>query len=117
MPEEKAAIKTPEAKPAVQKPAATKTGDVVDINANKTKRVAREAKPKFPDDHKIYLLNDAEGKKYGPDNNPKRRGAGERFAKYRDGITVKEVTEAKGGPNQVDLRWDKDKGFVDIRPA
>ena len=44
--------------------------------------------------------------------NPKRKGTAsyERFARYRDGMSVAEFVKAGG--TQGDLRWDQERGFV-----
>lgn len=88
-------------------------------NANKKsaadKKPAAEKKPpKYPDDAKIVLLNDKEGKQYGPNNNPKRSGSAsaQRFALYKNGMTVKSAREA--GVTTADIDWDVKRGFVKI---
>ena len=69
--------------------------------------------PKFPLTAKIKMLNDAEGKPYGKENNPKRLGSSshDRFAHYTDGMTVE---QALTGVKTADLDWDIAKGFIAI---
>jgi hypothetical protein len=54
------------------------------------------------------------GKKYnGTDNNPKSRGAGERFALYKNNMTLKAAVEA--GARPADIQWDLSKGFIVVK--
>lgn len=49
--------------------------------------------------------------------NPKKRGAAERFSKYRDGMTPNEYAQAIGGdPNQAyrDIVWDSENGYIEL---
>ena len=50
------------------------------------------------------------------DHNPKKAGAAERFAKYREGMTAQEYAEAIGSPAQAyrDMTWDSEQGFIDL---
>ena len=51
------------------------------------------------------------GKPYnGTDNNPKSRGAGERFAKYKNNMTLQQAVDA--GCLPADIAWDLKKGFI-----
>lgn len=67
---------------------------------------------KFGDEAVITLGSDKEGKKYGPDNNPKRGKAADRFAKYADGMTVKQAKEA--GVTGGDVEWDADHNYISV---
>lgn len=71
----------------------------------------------FPADHRITMLSDKDGKRYGSGNNPKREGsmAATRFAFYRDGMSVKSFLE-KGG-QWADLSNDTLKKFIKVAPA
>lgn len=61
---------------------------------------------------KIVLGVDKEGNKYGPKNNPKRKGSAThgRFEKYKDNMTVAKALEAGVTPG--DIRWDLKQGFI-----
>lgn len=85
----------------------------------------KEKKEKVPaaprgisDDAKITFGTDADGKKYGPENNPKRAGskAHEVFSKYKEGMTFGKFAEAVGdrGTANTNARYDADKGFIVI---
>ena len=60
----------------------------------------------FKDDQKITIL--AKG-------NPKREGSDSHkiFGLYKKGMTVRQALDA--GVRTGDLKWDKDKGFIDIK--
>ncbi len=75
---------------------------------------APKSRSKYGDDQKITLLKDAEGKKFGPKNNPKREGSKShgRFAAYKDGMKVSKAIEA--GVTKADLDYDVTKGFIEI---
>lgn len=52
--------------------------------------------------------------------NPKRSTAGERFAKYRTGMTVAEYTAEIGGDAAKaarDIAWDRNQGWITVAPA
>lgn len=77
--------------------------------------------PKYSPDSVISFGADANGKKYGPQEdgsfyNAKRAGSGaaERFTYYKDGQTVQEALDA--GVTRGDLNWDADlkQGFIKI---
>ncbi len=87
--------------------------------APKTDAAKTEPKAKTVAGHaltaKITLGKNADGKPYnGTDNNPKRKGSKsfDKFAKYRDGMTVQQATDA--GLSAADLSWDKSHGFISI---
>lgn len=79
---------------------------------------ATEAKPgrsaKYPHEAKIALQKDADGKIYGPDNNPKRAGSKthERFKLYKTGMSVGDFLKAGG--QMADISYDVDKGFIKV---
>lgn len=86
------------------------------MNDTVAKPAAAE-KPKtiagFRPEQKITFGKDAEGKPYnGKDNNPKRAGSkgAERFAKYKDGMTIQQASDA--GITAADLSWDTGKKFI-----
>ena len=100
-----------------------KEGAPADAVANEATGLTNEAKtsnlptpvrgPKgTPQDAVITLGTDAQGNKYGPDNNPKKPGSKThgRFASYYDGMTIAQALEA--GLTTADLVYDRDKGFV-----
>lgn len=73
---------------------------------------------KYPDEAKIRLLADKDGNTYGPKHNPKRAGSAsaERFALYKDGMTVKKYVE--NGGSRADLAWDEHRNFIKVeQPA
>lgn len=51
----------------------------------------------------------------GAENNPKSRGARERFAKYKHNITIGQAIDS--GVNAADIAWDLKKGFVVVNTA
>ena len=89
--------------------------DAATTNAVPPKRAA-----KFDENSVIKFGKDSEGKVYGPQPdgsfyNAKRAGSGAsaRFAKMKDGMTVKEALES--GVTRADLNWDSKQGFVVIK--
>jgi hypothetical protein len=60
-------------------------------------------RPRFTDDQRITLL---------ARENPKRGASRERFALYRDGMSVGEALAA--GITRGDLKWDTDRDFISI---
>lgn len=79
----------------------------------------RSRQKKYSDGAVIHLLNDKEGKQYGPENNPKRAGSAsaERFSHYRDGMTFRELLDSFGedaAKVSDDLAWDIKKGFISV---
>jgi len=64
---------------------------------------------------------DKEGKptgskvKYGAKNNPKRGASAERFAKYKDGMTIQKALDA--GLTGADIAHDLKKKFISIKAA
>ena len=69
------------------------------------KKVKQRGSPNFPTDGKISLR---------VESNPKRKGSKsyERFAHYKNGMTVDAVIKA--GVTYADLKWDTEHGFVAI---
>lgn len=66
----------------------------------------------YPDTWVVRLRSEA---------NPKRGKSAERFALYRDGMTVGEyldassaLTGSKRGKWSCDLRWDAERGFIEL---
>lgn len=70
--------------------------------------------PRLGENDVIHFAKDANGKAYGPDNNPRRPGskAYDMFVLYRDGMTVKEAQAA--GIKPVDIRWDEREGRITL---
>lgn len=62
----------------------------------------------------LTLGTDKAGNKYGPKNNPKRKGsaAHDRFARYVDGMTLQTALDA--GVTRPDLNWDLKMGFISL---
>lgn len=48
--------------------------------------------------------------------NPKRAGTASfaRFAKYKNGATVAAICAIEGGPRMDDLRWDLQRGYIEV---
>jgi hypothetical protein len=67
-----------------------------------------------PIDAVIHLLEDKDGKKFGPHHNPKKPGSKthERFAQYVDGMTIAQALEL--GITSADLVYDVGKSFISI---
>lgn len=86
--------------------------------AEKAPKEKKEPKPpRYTAQSIVHLLSDADGKQYGPDHNPKRAGSAsaERFARYRDGITVGELLDHEAQTKVfADLDYDVSKGFIEI---
>ena len=103
-------IKAPEPKAAAPKPAADpKAAKPKEPKPPKEKRVER-----FASEAKISFLADKAGKKYGPDNSPKREGSAARkvWNLYKEGMTVKAFLEAGGTTSA--LKWDTDRSFIRV---
>jgi hypothetical protein len=81
--------------------------------AEAPKKPAVPREPKYSDTSVIKLLTDKDGKQYGPENNPKKPGSNTaaRFAKYVDGMTVKDAREAG---IYGDLSYDAAHNFIEI---
>ncbi len=71
---------------------------------------ATTRKPKVADTATIKITTE-DGK------NPKREGtpSAERFALYKNGMTVKEAKEA--GVKAADISYDSEKGFISVTEA
>lgn len=98
-------------------PTTAATEATVAPKAKKVKAEGEAAAPKaarYNPDHKIRLLSNAEGAKYGPENNPKRAGSAsyDRFALYEDGMTIAAAVEK--GVKTDDVAWDIRKGFIEV---
>lgn len=103
----------PVAEVAAEDTALTETlADALKTEAPKTSPIPRT--PRFADTGVITLLADKDGKKYGPENNPKKQGSAsaDRFAKYVDGQTVAEAKAA--GVVNGDFANDTDRGYISI---
>ncbi len=92
--------------------------------AEKPKPAPKEAKPAAPKTVAGHALTavinlgvNKEGKKYGPDNNPKRAGsaAATRFALYKDGQTIEAALKA--GLRSDDIAFDSHdtRKFISIK--
>lgn len=77
------------------------------------KKPAVPREPKYSETSVIKLLSDKDGKQYGPEHNPKKPGSNSavRFAKYVDGMTVKEAKEAG---LYGDLTYDVKHNYIEI---
>ena len=80
--------------------------------APKPREYTRASIAGHPANAKIKLLTDKDGKKYGKANNPKRGKVADRFALYKDGMTLKRFVELGGKPS--DVAWDSDKGYIAV---
>ena len=78
-----------------------------------TRPIARTAKHSVTS--VITFGKDAEGKNYGPDNNPKRANsaAHARFALYKSGQTIQQALDA--GVTRGDINWDSKQGFIVLK--
>ena len=108
----KPAAKKPAAKPeaAAKKTAPTKTAAKPEVKkaAPAKKAEAAAAKkpgraPAFTDDMKIKVL---------VGENPKRGSAAERFALYKNGMTVAAYLDAGG--KRPDISWDSKQGWIQV---
>lgn len=109
--------------------------DVEAAEATKTKKAKKKAKKKAPKANKkaakatgerkpraaviprdaiIRMGADAEGNAYGPKNNPTRKGSKvfDRFAKYKDGMTVEKAVAA--GIHRADIPYHQEQGFITL---
>jgi hypothetical protein len=114
------------AKAAPKKPAASKAAakKAAEARAKKMSAVKKTAKPKkekvakepslgsYPLGTKLGYGSDAEGKKYGPKNSPKRDGtaAGKMWAKYALPGTIQKQLDA--GVKRSAILWDLKHGYV-----
>ena len=82
--------------------------------AEETKKAPPPREPKFPDSKKITLLKDKEGKTFGKEHNPKKPNSAsfDRFARYVDGMTIKQALDA--GILRGDLDHDSKKSFISV---
>lgn len=92
--------------------------------ANKPKKKAAAAKkPAAPKKGGRPRLNDADIIKLKVKENPRQGAAADRFAVIKDGMTVGEYLKAaqKKGASEAlaiaDVRWNRDKGFIDVKAA
>lgn len=82
--------------------------------AEKPVKEKKEPKPQLVRGHAMTATMaygvDAEGKSYGPKNNPKRDGSASaaRFALYKPGKNLAAQIGAEGGPTLDDLKFDSD---------
>ncbi len=105
--------------PRVKKEAAPKVA--------KAPKVPKERKPREPRDvtqskimgydpkTKIQLQANAEGVKYGPKNNPLKKGAGEKFSLFKDNMTIAQARAA--GVRPMDIRGAYRKKYIDLIAA
>jgi hypothetical protein len=83
----------------------------------KSKRNAPPREKRFPDTYIVRLLSDKDGKKYGPDNNPKKpnSASADRFKLYVDGGSIED--QLKAGIVRGDVYNDVDRGYISITPG
>lgn len=97
------------------------TGEAAPKPAAKAAKPKAEPKPpRYNPKGTVVMLADKDGKKYGPDHNPKRAGtkAATWFANYKDGITIADLEEAykkTGGSMNQNLDWDIKHKFVEYK--
>ena len=113
---------TQSAPAAAAKPAAAATSTAAAKPAKekavKAPAVPKEVKPKtyagFGAAQKITFLKDSEGKLYGSENNPKRKGskAEKLFLKYTNGMEVGDFIKAGGTASA--LKYDTSHKFIAI---
>lgn len=65
----------------------------------------------------VTLGADKDGKKYGPDNNPKRAGsaAATRFALYKDGMTIEAALKAGVSSGDISFDSHETRKFITIK--
>lgn len=98
----KKAAEKPAAKKASEKPAAKPAAKKVEA----AEPGARGRAPNIAGDAKIKLLVEK-------GTNPKRGTAAERFALYKNGMTVDEYIAAGG--KRADVNWDVGQGFIEVK--
>jgi hypothetical protein len=82
--------------------------------AEKAPKEKKEPKPQLVRGHAMSAImsfgQDAEGKSFGPKNNPKREGSASaaRFALYKPGKPLSAQLGQEGGPTLDDLKFDSD---------
>lgn len=78
----------------------------------------KAAKPrKFESNDTIHFAADKDGKKYGPDNNPKRPGSAAHkvFGLYKEGIKVSDFVKAGGSAG--DIAWNVERKYITVKKA
>jgi hypothetical protein len=72
---------------------------------------------KFEANDTIHFAADKEGKKYGPDHNPKRPGSAAHkvFGMYKEGIKVSDFVKAGGSAG--DIAWNVEHGYITVKKA
>jgi hypothetical protein len=100
----------------------TRRSSVTEAQTTTTTAAAAAAAPKEPKKiaghaptAKISFGADKDGKAYDTkDNNPKRAGSksGDRFAKYKAGMTLEQAVAA--GCTPADIKWDLDHKFITV---
>ena len=90
------------------KPVAKKAAPVAEKSTKKAAPVAEKSGPgrksAFSDDMKITVV---------AKENPKRAKAAERFALYKNGMTIGEYVKAGG--TMADIRWDVKQNFISVK--
>jgi hypothetical protein len=90
------------------KPVAKKAAPVAEKSTKKAAPVAEKSGPgrksAFSDDMKITVV---------AKENPKRAKAAERFALYKNGMTIGEYVKAGG--TVADIRWDVKQNFISVK--
>lgn len=80
----------------------------------RTSGATGEMRSRLEKDAIIHMGQDEQGNPFSAKNNPKREGSAsyDRFAKYKEGISVQKALEA--GITPADLRHDEKKGFITL---
>lgn len=82
--------------------------------ADKASKSGGRGVRKYAGGSRIAMGQNSEGRQYGPEFNPKKVGSlsHERFARYREGMTVDEAMAQ--GLGSKDFDYDSKKGFISI---
>lgn len=106
----KTTTEAPAKRPAAKKsaeaaaPAKKSAAPAKKAAAPETEGGARGRQPNFPDTAKIKIL---------AAENPKRGTAAERFALYKNGMTIGDYVAAGG--KRADINWDVKMGFIEVK--
>ena len=77
----------------------------------------KDRAPRIHDTMIIHMGHDKDGKKYGKDHNPTRVGSSvyDRFAKYKDGMTVKQAKDAGITPGDIKYHAETNRAFITLK--
>lgn len=90
-----------------KKPSAPKKDAAAKGDRAATRKIAG-----FSRDARIHMGKDGEGKTFSAANNPRKRGAVDRFKLYKENMTLADALKA--GLRSGDIRWDFNHKFITI---